>query len=276
VVTGMGKSGIICQKIAATLSSTGRPAYFLHPAEALHGDLGMIVAGDVLLAVSNSGETDELVRLIELVRRLGARIVALSGNPESTLARHSDVHLDVSVSREACSLDLVPTASTSAALAMGDALAVACYERRGFSSAEFARYHPGGRLGRKLLQVGMLMHRDEGLPVVREAASMEEAVQEMSRKKLGMTCIVDDSGRLSGILTDGDLRRRMLVAPSPLEGSAADAMIRTAVTIAPEALATEALQIMERKKITSLPVVDASRRLLGVIQIHDLWRTELF
>jgi len=276
IVTGMGKSGIICQKIAATLSSTGRPAHFLHPAEALHGDLGMIVAGDVLLAVSNSGETDELVRLVELVRRLGARIVALCGRPDSTLARHADVCLDVGVRQEACSLDLVPTASTSAALAMGDALAVACYERRGFSPAEFARYHPGGRLGRKLLQVGMLMHRDEGLPLVREAATMEEAVQEMSRKKLGMTCITDEAGRLSGVLTDGDLRRRLLAVPRPLEGSVAAAMSRTPVTIGPEALATAALKIMEERKITSLPVVASDGILVGVIQIHDLWRTELF
>lgn len=276
IVTGMGKSGIICQKIAATLSSTGRPAHFMHPAEALHGDLGMIVAGDVLLAVSNSGETDELVRLVELVRRLGARIVALSGSPDSTLARHADVCLDVGVRQEACSLDLVPTASTSAALAMGDALAVACYERRGFSPADFARYHPGGRLGRKLLQVGMLMHSDDGLPVVRESATMEEAVREMSLKKLGMTCVVDDAGRLSGVFTDGDLRRRILAVPDALEGGIAGAMTRTPMTIGPRALATEALKIMEERKITSVPVVGSDRSLLGVIQIHDLWRTELF
>jgi len=276
IVTGMGKSGIICQKIAATLSSTGRPAHFMHPAEALHGDLGMIVAGDVLLAVSNSGETDELVRLVELVRRLGASIVALCGRPGSTLARHADVCLDVGVSQEACSLDLVPTASTSAALAMGDALAVACYERRGFSPADFARYHPGGRLGRKLLQVGMLMHSNEGLPVVRESATMEEAVQEMSGKKLGMTCIVDDAGRLCGVLTDGDLRRRLLATSNPLAGGVTAAMTRTPMTIGPGALATAALKIMEERKITSLPVVDSDRTLVGVIQIHDLWRTELF
>jgi arabinose-5-phosphate isomerase len=276
VVTGMGKSGIICQKIAATLSSTGRAAYFMHPAEALHGDLGMMVAGDVLLAVSNSGETEEIVRLIELVRRLGARIVALSGDPESTLARHADAHLDVGVRREACDLDLVPTASTSAALAMGDALAVACYEARGFSTADFARYHPGGRLGRKLLQVGTLMHRDDDLPVVADSAGMKEAMQEMSRKKLGMTCLVDGDGRLRGVLTDGDLRRWMLSAPPSTDGAAAEVMVRTPVTIGPEALATEALKLMEERKITSLPVVDSADALLGVIQIHDLWRTELF
>jgi arabinose-5-phosphate isomerase len=276
VVTGMGKSGIICQKIAATLSSTGRAAYFMHPAEALHGDLGMMVAGDVLLAVSHSGETEEIVRLIELVRRLGAKIIALSGDPDSTLARHADAHLNVGVRREACPLDLVPTASTTAALAMGDALAVACYERRGFSLEDFARFHPGGRLGRKLLQVGMLMHRDEDLPVVPESSTMEQAVQEMSAKKLGMTCVVDPEGRLTGVLTDGDLRRRMLAAPEPLAGGVIEAMIRTPVTIGADALATEALKMMEDRKITSLPVVDDASRLLGVIQIHDLWRTELF
>lgn len=276
IVTGMGKSGIICQKIAATFSSTGRAAYFMHPAEALHGDLGMLVSGDVLLAISHSGETEEIVRLIELVRRLGAKIVAFSGNPESTLARHADVHLDVGVSQEACNLDLIPTASTSAALAMGDALAVACYEQRGFSSDDFARYHPGGRLGRKLLLVKSLMHQGDELPVVRSSENMEAAVREMDRKKLGMTCIVDDDGHLSGILTDGDLRRRMLAAPAPMEGTVSAVMIRTPSTISPDALTTEALKIMEDKKITSLPVVDGAGLLLGVIQIHDLWRTELF
>jgi arabinose-5-phosphate isomerase len=276
VVTGMGKSGIVAQKIAATLSSTGRPSYFMHPAEALHGDLGMIVSGDLLLALSNSGETGEIVRLLELVRRLGARIIGMSGQPDSTLARYSDVFLDVGVNQEACSLDLLPTASTSAAMAMGDALAVACYERRGFSSTDFARYHPGGRLGRKLLLVESLMHQGDELPVVRSSESMEAAVREMDRKKLGMTCIVDDGGHLSGILTDGDLRRRMLAAPAPMEGKVSAVMIRTPSTISPDALTTEALKIMEEKKITSLPVVDGTGLLLGVIQIHDLWRTELF
>jgi arabinose-5-phosphate isomerase len=276
VVTGMGKSGIICQKIAATLSSTGTPALFLHPAEALHGDLGVIVAGDVLLAVSNSGETHEVVRLLELVRRLGARIVALTGSSESTLARFADVHLDVGVHQEACTLDLVPTASTCAALAMGDALAVACYELRGFTPEDFARFHPGGRLGRKLLQVGSLMHRDKDVPMVRATASLREAVEEMSRKRLGMTCVTDEAGRLAGVITDGDLRRRIVRASAPLAGTAAEAMTPSPVTIGAEALASEALQVMEQRKITSLPVTDRDRRLLGVIQIHDLWRTELF
>ncbi len=276
VVTGMGKSGIVSQKIAATLSSTGTPAFFMHPADAIHGDLGMIVPGDVVLAVSNSGETEELVRLLEIIRRLGAGIVALCGDPASTLARHADVHLHVGVDQEACPMDLVPTASTTAALAMGDALVVSCYERRGFTARDFARYPPGGRLGRKLLRVEELMHTGEGIPSVGLGASMRDAVHEMSAKRLGMTCVVDADGSLAGVLTDGDLRRRMLRAERPLDGTAAEAMSRTPVTIAPRALATEALRAMEGKKITSLPVVDGARRVLGVIQIHDLWRTELF
>jgi arabinose-5-phosphate isomerase len=276
VVTGMGKSGIVCQKIAATLSSTNTPAYFLHPAEALHGDIGLLVPGDVVLAVSNSGETEELVRCLELIRRLGVPIVALTGRPDSTLARHADVHVDVSVAREACALDLAPTASTTAALAMGDALAVACYERRGFTAKDFARTHPGGRLGRKVLEVRELMREGDGVPRVPVTSTMAEAVREMSSKGLGMTCVVDDDGRLAGILTDGDLRRRMLGRERPLDGLVADAMTRTPVTIAPTALAGDALRVLEERKITSLAVADDDRRLVGVVQIHDLWRTQLF
>jgi arabinose-5-phosphate isomerase len=276
IVTGMGKSGIIAQKIAATLSSTGRPAHFLHPAEAVHGDLGMIVDGDLLLALSNSGETAELVRLLELVRRLDAKIIAFSGNSRSTLARFADVHLDVGVDQEACGMDLVPTASTTAALAMGDALAIAAFERRGFSFAEFARFHPGGRLGRKLQQVADLMHRGEDVPSVPESATIHAAIEEMDSKKLGMTCVVDDNGRLAGILTDGDLRRRMLRTAQPMEGTAGDAMTRDPATIGGAAVAATALKRMEELKITSLPVVDRQNGLIGVIQIHDLWRTELF
>lgn len=276
VVTGMGKSGIICQKIAATLSSTGTPAFFLHPAEALHGDLGMIVAGDVLLAVSNSGETAEVVRLLELVRRLGSRIIALTGEARSTLARHADVHLDVGVDGEACPLDLVPTASTCAALAMGDALAVAGYQSRGFTEEDFAGFHPGGRLGRKLTLVSALMHSGDGVPRVNRKAALREAVEEISRKRLGMACVTDDDGHLVGVLTDGDLRRRLLAVASPLEGSVGAAMTSSPVTIGPASLASEALRMMEERKITSVPVVDGGRSLVGVIQIHDLWRTELF
>ena len=276
VVTGMGKSGIVAQKIAATLSSTGTPSFFMHPAEALHGDLGMLVRGDVVIALSNSGETEEIVRLLELIRRLGASIVGMSGDPGSTLARFADVHLHVGVDREACPLDLVPTASTTAALALGDALAVAVYARRGFSAQDFARVHPGGRLGRRLLQVGQIMHAAESVPRVRSGASMAEAVAEMSQKRLGMTCVVDGGGRLLGVLTDGDLRRRMLRVERPLEGTVDEAMSVSPVTIGASALAAEALRAMEDRRITSLAVVDEGGVLQGVIQIHDLWRTELF
>ena len=276
VVTGMGKSGLICQKIAATLSSTGTPAYFLHPGEALHGDIGLVVAGDVVLLVSNSGETDELVRCVDIVKRVGVPIVAMTGRPGSTLARHADVSLDVSVPREACALDLAPTASTTAALAMGDALAVTCYEARGFTARDFARIHPAGRLGRKLVEVTELMHRGEGLPSVRDTAKLDEAVREMSAKRLGMTCVVDASGRLVGVLTDGDLRRRLLATERPLAGSVTEAMTKSPVTIPPDALAGEALRILEERKITSLAVVEPGGKLVGVLQIHDLWRTQLF
>lgn len=276
VVAGMGKSGIVCRKIAATLSSTGTPAYFLHPAEALHGDIGLLVAGDVVLVVSNSGETEELVRCLELMRRVGVPIVAFTGRPDSTLARYADVHVDVSVAREACALDLAPTASTTASLAMGDALAVACYERRGFTAKDFAHRHPGGRLGRKITEVRELMRVGDAVPRVHPSASMADAVHEMSAKGLGMTCVVDDAERLVGILTDGDLRRLLLCSDRPLQGPVADVMTNNPVTIFPEALAGEALHLLEDRKITSLAVADATRRLVGVLQIHDLWRTQLF
>ncbi len=276
VVTGMGKSGLIGQKISATFSSTGRPANFMHPAEAIHGDLGMLTEDDVLLALSNSGETAEIVRLLELVRRIGARIVALSGDQGSTLARHADVHLDVGVREEACNLDLVPTASTTAALAMGDALAVACYERRGFSERDFARFHPGGRLGRKLQLVETLMHSGDEMPVCDEDADLKQAVERMDARGLGVVCVTDPDGRLTGVLTDGDLRRRMLATREPLGGKAGDAMTADPLTVRSDALAVDALKLMEEKKITALAVVDAEQRLIGLIHIHDLWRTELF
>ena len=276
VVSGIGKSGIVCQKIAATFSSTGTPAYFLHPAEALHGDIGLLVAGDVGLVVSNSGETEELVRCLELMRRVGVPIIALTGKRDSTLARYADVNVDVSVAREACALDLAPTASTTAALAMGDALAVACYERRGFTATDFAQRHPGGRLGRKVTPVSELMRQGDAVPRVPATATMAAAVHEMSAKGLGMTCVVDTTGRLAGILTDGDLRRRMLTSERPLEGLVATAMTAKPVTIAPEALAGDALRMLEDRKITSLAVADEKGVLRGVLQIHDLWRTQLF
>ena len=275
VVAGMGKSGIVCQKIAATLSSTGTPAYFLHPAEALHGDIGLLVPGDVVLVVSNSGETEELVRCLELVRRLGVPIVAFTGRPDSTLARYADVNVDVSVAREACALDLAPTASTTAALAMGDALAIACYERRGFTAKDFARVHPGGLLGRKIAAVSELMRQGDAVPRVPPTASMAEAVNEMSAKGLGMTCVIDPGGRIVGVLTDGDLRRLLLKSDRPLSGTIAAVMTKHPVTIPPDALAGDALRILESKKITSLAVADEGR-LVGVLQIHDLWRTQLF
>ena len=276
VLTGLGKSGLICQKIAATLSSTGMPSYFMHPAEALHGDLGMVTSGDVVVALSNSGETDEIVKLLELIRRIGAGIIALSGAPKSTLATEADVHIHVGVDKEACNLDLVPTASTSAALAMGDALAIACYESRGFTENDFARFHPGGRLGRKLIRVQKLMHSGDALPTAARGLPVLEAIELLDRHKLGMICVTESDGRLCGVLTDGDLRRLLLQPGSPLEGPVESIMTPNPATIGPSALATEALRLMEERKITSLPVVDERQILSGVIQIHDLWRTQLF
>ena len=275
VVTGLGKSGIICKKIAATLASTGTPALFMHPAEALHGDLGMVVPGDVVLAVSNSGETEELLRLLERLKRLGVTIVSMTGNVASTLARQSDIHLDVSVPQEACPMDLIPTASTTVSLALGDALAIALVEKRGFREADFASLHPGGRLGRKVLLVEQVMHRAEALPVVGPGTAIREAILEMTAKRLGMTTVADGGRRLLGIITDGDLRRLMQRVAEPLAVRAEDAMTRTPVTIAPSELAAAALRLMEERHITSLVVVDADRRVEGVIHLHDLWRTQL-
>ena len=276
LVTGMGKSGIVGQKLSATLASTGTPSHFLNPSEAVHGDLGRIVRGDVVIALSNSGETEEIVRLLELIRRIDAGLIGLSGDPGSTLARRSDAHIAVVVDTEACPLDLVPTASTTAMLAMGDALAVTCYERRGFTASDFARYHPGGRLGRRLVQVDQLMHAGDDLPRVPVDVDVRAAIEEMNDKGLGVVCLVDGDGRLAGILTDGDVRRLVLRSDRPLSALARDAMTTDPSTMVPDALAAEALAVMETRKITSLPVVDDGRKLLGVVQIHDLWRTELF
>jgi arabinose-5-phosphate isomerase len=236
----------------------------------------MIVDGDLVLVVSNSGETQEVVRLLEMVRRLGAGIIAMTGATESTLARHADVSLDVGVDREACSLDLVPTASTCAQLAMGDALAVACYEARGFTSDDFARFHPGGRLGHQLRLVESVMQKGDATPSVRESAPMPEVVREISARHLGMACVVDGDGRLLGVITDGDLRRALAENQLPLEASAAQFMTSSAVTIGPDAFAAEALKLMEQRRITALPVVDDQQQLVGVIHLHDLWRTDLF
>jgi arabinose-5-phosphate isomerase len=277
VVMGMGKSGLIGRKVAATLASTGTPALFLHPAEALHGDLGMLTRGDAALAISYSGENEELVMLLETLKRLGCKLITLTGNARSTLAAASDVVLDIAVKEEACSLNLAPTASTAAALALGDALAIAVYERRGFSPEDFAALHPGGHLTKQFRRVDQLMHAGENLPRVPLAAKMPDVIYEMSRKGLGMTTVVDAEGRLEGIVTDGDLRRIMAARKrEAFDLTAGECMTRGPVTLAPEELASRALNLMEQRKITSIVVVDAARRVLGVVHIHDLWTLQLF
>jgi arabinose-5-phosphate isomerase len=276
IVTGMGKSGIICRKIAATLASTGTSAFFLHPAEATHGDLGVIQNSDVLLAISYSGETQEVLRLLEAIRRIGVAIVAITGNPASTLAQAADVALDCQVSEEACPLNLVPTASTTAALAMGDALCMTLLVEKGFKQEDFAKIHPGGKLGKKLMRVEQLMHAGADAPRVRTDTLMRDVIYEMSSKALGMTCVVDDSNSLVGIITDGDLRRHMIAQPNILAMQAGDLMTKRPIVIDPSTLAAQALLIMEQRKITSLVVTDHQLHVLGVLHLHNLWRTELF
>ena len=277
VVTGMGKSGLIGRKISGTLSSTGTPSFFLHPAEALHGDLGMLARGDALLAISYGGETQEILNLLETLKRLEITIVTLTGNLRSTLAEASDVTLDVSVKEEACSLNLAPTASTTVAMAIGDALAVSLLEKRGFCPDDFAALHPAGRLGNKLLRVEHLMHSGEAMPRVATDTAMPAVFHEMSAKKLGMTTVTTPDGKLAGILTDGDLRRLMEKhGGATLAMTAGDCMVRTPQTIGPKLLASEALNLMEKKKITSVVVVDpASQKVVGVVHLHDLWTLEL-
>jgi arabinose-5-phosphate isomerase len=276
VVTGMGKSGLIGRKISATLSSTGTPSFFLHAAEALHGDLGMLARGDAMLAVSYGGETEEIIRLLEALKRLEMPLVTLTGKPHSTLAEASDVVLDVSVKAEACSLNLAPTASTTVAMAVGDALAVSLLERHNFRHDDFAALHPAGRLGKKLLRVEHLMHAGEALPHVSRDTPMPDVFHEMSAKKLGMTTVLEPDGRLAGILTDGDLRRLMEKhRGAVLEMRAADGMTKNPQTIGPHLLASEALNLMEKRKITSIVVVDEARGVLGVVHLHDLWSLEL-
>jgi arabinose-5-phosphate isomerase len=276
VVTGMGKSGLIGRKLSGTLSSTGTPSFFLHPAEALHGDLGMLARGDTVLAISYGGETQEILNLLETLKRLGISIVTLTGNLKSTLAGASDVALDVSVKEEACSLNLAPTASTAVAMAVGDALAISLLEKRGFRPDDFAALHPAGRLGNKLLRVEHLMHAGEALPRVACETPMPAVFHEMSAKKLGMTTVTTFDGKLAGILTDGDLRRLMEKhGGATLAMTAGDCMVRTPQTIGPKLLASEALNLMEKKKITSVVVVDDARRVLGVVHLHDLWTLEL-
>jgi arabinose-5-phosphate isomerase len=276
ILSGMGKSGIICRKIAGTLASTGTPALFMHPADAIHGDLGVIQSDDVVVAISNSGETAELIRLLEAIRRLGAKLIAITGRPGSTLAGAADVSLDCSVSEEACPLNLAPTASTTAALAMGDALAMTLLDARGFKPEDYANLHPGGRLGKQLMRIESVMHGGEQCPIVRADTPMREVIYEMSRKRLGATCVVDHEGHLAGIITDGDLRRHMEKSSRVMEMTAADVMTPDPIQIAPAALATEALSIMEQRKILVLVVTEGRpARVRGVVSLHDLWRTEM-
>jgi len=276
VLTGMGKSGIIARKIASTLSSTGTPSFFLHPAEALHGDLGMLARGDVVLAVTYGGETREIVALLEALKRLEISLVTLTGNLKSTIAEASNLVLDVSVSEEACSLNLAPTASTAAAMAVGDALAVSLLERRDFRHDDFAALHPAGSLGKKLLRVERLMHAGAALPRVARDTPMPDVFHEMSAKKLGMTTVTEADGQLAGILTDGDLRRLMEKhRGATLEMTAGQCMTRNPQTIGPHVLASEALNLMEKRKITSVVVVDETNAVLGVVHLHDLWTLEL-
>jgi arabinose-5-phosphate isomerase len=273
VVTGMGKSGHIGNKLAATLASTGSPAFFVHPGEASHGDLGMITPEDVVLALSNSGETSELLIILPLLKRLGTPLIAMTGSPQSTLARESEVHLDVSVEKEACPLGLAPTSSTTAALVMGDALAVALLKARGFTAEDFALSHPGGSLGRRLLlHVSDIMHSGEALPVVTEDASLHDALEMMSAKGLGMTAVVDERGRLSGVYTDGDLRRTLNQPVDIHRLAVGEAMTRHCKTVAPDMLAAEALQLMDEKKINGLLVIDDRQQLIGAFNMHDLLR----
>jgi arabinose-5-phosphate isomerase len=275
VVTGMGKSGLVARKIAATLSSTGTPALFLHPAEAVHGDLGMIVRGDVVIALSLSGETEEIIELLATMKRLAVKLVAMTGELRSTLAQAADVALDCSVAKEACSLGLAPTASTTTMLALGDALALTLAEKRGFKEEDFADLHPGGKLGKRLARVEKLMHSGDAIPRVTPDTPMPQVIYEMSRKKLGMTTVVEGE-KLAGVLSDGDLRRLLEhKGKDALELRAGECMTRNPQTIAPGEFATAALNIMEQRKITSLAVVDGDGTLRGVIHLHDLWGTEM-
>ena len=271
VVSGMGKSGLVGQKIAATMASTGTPAFFLHPAEGIHGDLGMLGRADVLIAISNSGETQEILQLLPYVERAGIPVVSMTGRKNSTLAKNSDVVLDVSVSEEACPMGLAPTASTTATLAMGDALAVALLQKRGFKSEDFAQFHPGGTLGRRLLiKVRDLMHVGDEVPRVQEQATGSTAISEISAKKLGMTTVTDRTGVLLGVITDGDLRRFVQQGGDIIKATAGTLASRTPRTIEPDDLAARAVEMMERFSITTLVVTEGERRIVGVIHLHDL------
>lgn len=276
VTTGMGKSGIIAQKISATLASIGTPSLYLHPAEAIHGDLGRIVKGDALVAVSNSGDTEEILALVPWLKRLGVPLVTLSGNPRSPLAEAADVHVDVGVRIEACPLGLAPTASTTAALAMGDAICMSLLERRGFTADDFAVLHPSGQLGKKLQRVEDLMHTGDEIPRVHAATPIKEVLFEMTRKRLGLTTVVEPDGTLLGIISDGDLRRQLeRHGNSILDKSAAECMTREPVRVERSEFAMRALDVMESRRITSLMVTDAQGRIEGVLHLHDLWKTEM-
>jgi arabinose-5-phosphate isomerase len=276
VVSGIGKSGHIARKIASTMASTGTPAYFVHPAEASHGDLGMIEAGDVFIAISYSGASDELLDIVPLVKRRGAKLIAITGNEQSALAREADVHLDARVAQEACPLNLAPTASTTAALALGDALAVALLEKRGFSSADFARSHPKGRLPRQaLLHVADVMRKGADVPAVPCGAPGMQAIAEISRGRIGMTAVVDAARRVQGIFTDGDLRRALEKGVDFAAVTVDAVMTKAPRTLAPEALAVEAVQLMEAHKINQLLVVDERGALLGALNMHDLFRAKV-
>jgi arabinose-5-phosphate isomerase len=276
ITMGLGKSGIICKKVSATLASTGTPSFFLHPAEAIHGDLGMIVRGDIVLAISNSGETEELLRLLPSIKRIGAEIVAITGNPQSSLAKGADFHLSAAISKEACPLGLAPTASTTATLALGDALAMALLMRKGFKEEDFAFLHPGGKLGKRFLRVRDLMHAGTQTPVVPLTTPMHDVIYEMSAKGFGITAVVDDQGILAGAISDGDLRRLLQADAEILQKTAADCMKPSPVTIDGNELASAALERMEQRKITSIFIADASGRVEGIIHLHDLWGLELF
>jgi arabinose-5-phosphate isomerase len=276
IVSGIGKSGHVARKIASTMASTGTPAYFVHPAEASHGDLGMIRSEDVFIGISNSGESAELVRIVPSIRREGAKLVAITGNAQSSLARAADVHLDAGVEQEACPLGLAPTASTTAAPALGDALAIALLDARGFSAADFARSHPGGSLHREALKhVADVMHRGAGVPKVRERATLKQALDEMTRGGLGMTAIVDARGRVKGIFTDGDLRRALKKVTSLKSARVAQVMTANPRSVQPEALATEAVALMERHRISQLLVVNAAGELMGALNMNDLLRAKV-
>ncbi len=275
VLTGMGKSGLICRKISATLASTGTPSLFLHPAEAIHGDLGMIMDNDVVIAISNSGKTQELTTLIPFLKRLGLKIISMTGNKNSTLSRFSDVNLDITIEKEACPINMIPTASTTAALALGDALAITLFEKRGYEKKDFIKYHPGGQIGKELMSVKALMHTGKKLPVVKTGTLLKDSVREITEKGFGVTAVTDNSNILVGIITDGDLRRLFLKSCDLSSIIVDDCMTKSPVTVDKNESAATALKIMEERKITSIMVTEKGY-LEAIIHIHDLWRLQMF